>query len=130
MHLRVNIVGPAAAAEDFENVCLVQLVRVEVAEEDKVRHIRQRAVLRRPDASHAVAASPAGQARHHAGGANGHGGTSGGKGYGQSTTSRVNSGAQSAKYGWVVSALDFGAETGERCQGPVGFESPDLKALV
>ena len=29
-----------------------------------------------------------------------------------------------------MSALDFGAETGERCQGPVGFESPDLKALV
>jgi hypothetical protein len=56
----------------------------------------------RPDASHAVASSPAGQARHHAGGANGHGGTSGGKGYGQSTTSRVNSGAQSAKYGWVT----------------------------
>jgi hypothetical protein len=47
----------------------VQLVRVEVAEKDKVRHIRQRAVLRRPDASHAVASSPAGQARHHAGGA-------------------------------------------------------------
>ena len=50
-------------------------------------------------------------------------GTSGGKGYGHSA-------AQSAKYGWVSSALDFGAETGERCQGPVGFESPDLKALV